>query len=368
MIDEDELKPKLYGLTKSNRAGSDLWGKNQFNSTFPAALACWMRDKKLMPVYLALNENGSKISLGETSFDEVFGSSKPNSALTFNFESAFEPFNPYVTDQLDHIDLVIKDESLPKSAQWLRALEVKLTVLPDSTTCELSDETMWGSELVIRPDSTSYAALSIYHSLLPSIKEARKLLEPTANKIEHWTSAAEILQHRNEIISTIETFLRTFKKFQIPFLIQPIWKTRGKSPQLDDHSFDIFVWSNFALCRVFVDQAKAEKPSKKVSRYLRACARILRCLFELTTKGNTNISRIYRSMDFGNQTDKEFALSGSLTNSYMNGPRLSKPAVRKEALNEIILNGGEKQLSPERRFDATIFFTAQHLFENKRKQ
>jgi hypothetical protein len=45
--------------------------------------------------------------------------------------------------------------------------------------------------------------------------------------------------------------------------------------------------------------------------------------------------------------------------------RLEKPIVRLDALSEIIIGGGERVLSPERRFDASVFFTAKHLFENK---
>jgi hypothetical protein len=67
-------------------------------------------------------------------------------------------------------------------------------------------------------------------------------------------------------------------------------------------------------------------------------------------------------MALGNQTDKEFSASGAVTNQYMKHPRLTVPKVHKSALAQIILNGGELQLSPERRFDATIFFTAAELF------
>ena len=48
----------------------------------------------------------------------------------------------------------------------------------------------------------------------------------------------------------------------------------------------------------------------------------------------------------------------------MKHQRLTKPSIRKEVLVELIRGGGEKLLSPERRFDATIYFTAHHLFED----
>jgi len=96
---------------------------------------------------------------------------------------------------------------------------------------------------------------------------------------------------------------------------------------------------------------------------LRSSARLLRCLYELFVKNKTHIDRIFRGMGLGNQTDKECSLNGGVTNSYMAHKRLTNPIVPKEAISKLILGGGEKFLSPERRFDATIFFTAAHLFD-----
>lgn len=45
--------PGLFGITRSNRNYADpyYWGKNQFNSSFPVALACYMHSKGLKAVY-----------------------------------------------------------------------------------------------------------------------------------------------------------------------------------------------------------------------------------------------------------------------------------------------------------------------------
>lgn len=366
------LGPALYGLVKSNRQGDDLWGKNQFNSTFPTALACWMRDKELSPVYLSLapdthNQQETTITPGIIPFNDVFRSTRPNEALTFLFETSFAPFRGYVHDTLDHIDLIIKDESLPDDRQWLRPLEVKLTVLPDSSTCNDPDENNWGSELVIRPDSTSYAALGIFNSLKDQRTAGRAIIEPAAIEIADWQNPHEILTHKSLILNTLDRFLASFATYQQPFLMQPVWKTQGKNPSLHDQAFDIFLWSDFALCHVFIDQARSETKNK-VSRFLRASARLLRCLNDLLTTEKTHVARIFRGMELGNQTDKEFSLNGAQLNKYMMCERLKKPCVPKEALTQIILNGGEEKLSPERRFDATIYFTARHLFETSAQQ
>ena len=51
--------PRLYGINRSNRDFSqkETWGKNQFNSSFPAALACYLYSKGLQAVYITTDKN-----------------------------------------------------------------------------------------------------------------------------------------------------------------------------------------------------------------------------------------------------------------------------------------------------------------------
>jgi hypothetical protein len=348
-------EPTLYGISNSNRKPCDFWGKNQFNSAFPAALSCWMRDEKINPVYVHTSGGEIVSSDEKITFDDVFNSKAPNEKLRFDFEVSFPNYHDYLFDSLEAIDLVVKEGDTVK-----RALEVKLTVLPDQTTFAKCED-QWGCELVVRPVCVIYAALTIYDSLIERNAEALALIRMSALRIGDWTNAVEIRTHRDQILDTLEIFLDTFSDAQVPLILQPVWKTKGKLPELADHAFDIFIWSNMALCRLFLNQAKANKEGTKVSRHLRACARLLRCLYDLFSTGQMRRSEIIR-MALGNQTDKEFSASGAVTNQYMKHPRLTVPKVHKSALAQIILNGGELQLSPERRFDATIFFTAAELF------
>ena len=184
--------------------------------------------------------------------------------------------------------------------------------------------------------------------------------------VRDWAVEEAIQAHRISILDALDLFSSHFIEHQQPFLMQPVWKTKGKSPELSEQAFDIFVWSDLSLCRAFIEIARADtKESRTISRHFRSCARMLRCLYELTTAEKSHITPIYRGMSLGNQTDKEFALNGRVTNRYMRCGRLSRPAVPASALTQIIQGGGEKLLSPERRFDATIFFTARHLFETE---
>jgi hypothetical protein len=343
------MEPTLYGIEHSNRAKKDFWGKNQFNSTFPVALACYMRDKGIKPVYISLSADFEIIN-SEVPFDDIFRTKLPNKDLNFCFESKFEPYQAFSHEDIGGIDLVVKD----MQDNFITPLEIKLTVLPDDGTSKLK-ETHWGSELVIRPATTKYAALGMVQSIQTRLEDVREIFEPVCADIQHWSNKHEIAGKTHALVDALNIFEKKFIEIQKPLLMQPIWKTKGKSPALNDNAFDIFVWSDFALSRLFIESARGNPAN--ISRATRSTARLARILYEISTRRKTNIYQIYTEMAFEHQTDKEFAMSGRITRNYMKSPRRLKPALQKDILSEIILNGGEKLLSPERRFDQTVYFT-----------
>lgn len=122
-------------------------------------------------------------------------------------------------------------------------------------------------------------------------------------------------------------------------MLQPIWKTQGQSPMLASQAFDIFVWSDFALSRLFLDNAWESRGSKIINRQMRSAARFFRFMYQMSTSHKFALSKIYHEMDFGRQTDKEFAVSGNITNRYMSAsPRLLTPCLPSSVVREIILS------------------------------
>jgi hypothetical protein len=89
-------------------------------------------------------------------------------------------------------------------------------------------------------------------------------------------------------------------------------------PALDNNTFDIFVWSDFALSRLFIESAWGNPAN--ISRATRSTVRLARILYEISTRRKTNIYQIYTEMAFEHQTDKEFAMSGRITCNYMKSP------------------------------------------------
>lgn len=348
------ISPSLYGITHSNRNFKDkyCWGKNQFNSSFPVALCCYMRDKNYGSILISQKDDHTEIS--EVGFDTIFGTTLPNNQLKFCFESAFVPYAKFVEDEMEVIDLVIRENSTGK---YIRPLEIKLTTLPDDGTSSFSED-KYGSEIVVRSPTMRYLALSLANKCTDEDRERIKsIFQSSCKGIRDWANQAEMLTKRTSIFIALGKFLREFESYQSPLLLQPIWKTIGKEPRLANNCLDVFTWTDLALARCVFNVAIESQDNDKIIRAQRAMFRLVRFLYEFAKSGKVFQQPIYDGMTFDTLNDKEFALSGHITNGYMKCPRLVTPKVRKDEIKKIVLGGGQKYLSPERRFDAILFFS-----------
>lgn len=349
-------KSGLFGIEHSNRKSDEHWSKNCFNSSFPTAMACYMLSKKIPAVYINLVEIGGNlvIKADEIYLDQVFNcKSRSLSELYFSFETIYKPYQEYSFDTVDGIDLVVMDVN----GNFLSPLEVKLTVLPTDGTSKLP-ENKWGCELVIRSATTSYCALGMFDSVKDNRFHIREIFEETCSSIQSWDNDFEMRHKIVDLYESIQNFQKENYFHQKPLLMQTIWKTQGKSPLLADQAFDIVIWSDYAFSRLFIDSSLSEK-SPKMTRPMRATARLARCIWELSKSGKIRMEDIYRQMAFGNQTDKEFAINGGKWRQYVSSDRVVTPRLHKSCIREIIEPGNINRLSPERRFDQTLYFTCQ---------
>lgn len=344
----------LFGIEHSNRTVDRHWGKNCFNSSFPTSMASYMLAKDIPAVYIHLDCIDGKLCVvaDKIPISQVFncGEKKAND-LYFSFESVYEPYQQYSFDAIDGIDLVVKDTE----GNFLAPLEVKLTVLPTDQTSK-QPEDKWGCELVIRSATTSYCALGMFDSVQNDARHIREIFEDACSSIQMWDNDFEMTHKMPTLCQSIDAFQKEYYQHQKPLLMQTIWKTQGKSPILADQAFDIIVWSDYAFSQLFIDGAS--EPATTMSRPMRATARLARCIWELSKSGKIRIVDIYRQMAFGNQTDKEFAIGGSKWRQYVTTDRVVRPILSKDVVDEIIEDGYIERLSPERRFDQTLYFTA----------
>ena len=344
----------LLGIANSNRNDGDFWSKNRFNSSFPAALANYMLVNNIPVNYIVVDKE-LKTRIKKLSVDKLYNMGKLElNDLYFSFESKYEPYQKYAYEAIDGIDLVIKDTG----GNFLRPLEVKLTVLPDNSTCKNENQSSWGSEIVIRSATTQYCSLGMAHSLSKHFKDIRDMFENPCSKIQDWNNKTEIKTSLPKLIKICDDLESKYYKSQKPLIMQPVWKTDGQSPILSkDHTFDIFVWSDFAFSRLFLSQPVDDQ----LTRPNRTAARFIRFWYEISRNKKVHLNDIYKQMTYDLQTDKEFSVNGISTNEYMRCPRLTKPIINRNALSEIILDGGEKLLMPERRLDQSVlYFTMTH--------
>lgn len=347
--------PLLYGLQHTNRDFSKKadWGKNVFNNAFPASLVCYMDSIRLDPVYVTLDA-GLGVNHGNITATELFSISPRSNSAFFAFESLYTPYEQFVTDTLPRIDLVVcstnVDGLIDKS---LRAIEIKLTALPDNSTAGMPAEE-YGSEIVVRPDTIVYLALSIATNYHANRNKLRAMLEPICKAVSDWNEPLHIRSKIGDFKKALDVVLLDSLDLQEPFVLQPIWKTKGKTLELESHCADVFVWSDYGFTRLFVDNLQENGGSTAITRPMRTLVWLIKMLYEYSVHGRIGHVKTTKQVNFGYQTDKAFAMSGRVTRKYLKSPELLNPRVGKTHLRNIILNGGHLMLSPERRFDAAV--------------
>lgn len=344
------MKPGLFAQNHNNssRDYSDpyFWGKNQFNSSFPASLVAYMSSKGIKPVYLKTNKQNSVVH-SQISGTELFGINPLADNAFYMFESGFPAYDKFYTGDREKIDLVMIDSSTNSP---LIGLEIKLTAIPDNTTKNKTGNE-YGCEIVVRPPTINFIACSICNAF-PGLKGKSKLKELLGDiHINHWEEINDVLPRYNEIKDAIMRVSSYLSNRQTPLIINAIWKTIEGKPKLADDCLDVFVWSNLAVIQMF---NKEESNIKTISRNMRAMIWLYLMLFEYCVYNQFDYMRIVRLHSYNTGNDKAFAMSGSQTHKFMSCSELTHPRIPKTAIKEIILGGGQNLLSPERRFDAVI--------------
>lgn len=343
-----DKRPRLFGINKSNRDYNkvDTWGKNQFNSSFPASLACYLYHKKLKAVYYKTNEN-MEIEVSYIGIDELYGLDPLGEEIYFSFETQYTPYQKYIIGSIPRNDLVIL-----KNGQCISSLEVKLVALPDNSTCDLSEQE-YGSEIVVRPDTIIYLACSIIESYKDDRECLKMLLGSDGEKIVDWSDPSEVLKYICGIYQAIKRIVRANSSRQIPIIMEPVWKTEGKSSKLAENCLDVFVWSNLGMLNLFMPNNINNINS--ITRHIRTMVWLYKMLFDYAYYGRFNGEDIVDGLSYNLKNDKAFSSNGKRTHEIMRCSELLNPRISKNEIKKIILGGGQNLLSPERRFDAIIY-------------
>jgi len=353
--------PGLFGIKNSNRDFTlkKSWGKNQFNSSFPASLGCYLHNKGFDAVYLKLNKE-LEVEHDFISIKDLYGIDPTSKNLYFAFESTFTSYEQFVIGNIPRIDLLTQNSETGAS---LKGIEIKLTALPDNSTCELPEDEC-GCEIVIRPDTIVYLACSIAKLYKNNLSNLRETIGEKFGGIADWSDAEEVLPYISDMVKAIDDILIDKISCQESLLMQPIWKTVGKSPQLANNCLDIFVWSNFAFTRLFIDTANGKllEGINRISRPIRTIVWLFKMIYDFSYNGQINYKGIIDGISYNTKNDKAFSVNGMVTYPYMKNQFLSTPRIEKKEIRDIIIGGGQRLLSPERRFDA-IIYNSPELFD-----
>ena len=355
-------KPSLFGQKHSSRdyLKPANWGKNIFNSSFPASLVAYMSSQNINPVYLCIDENADLIHKF-ISGEDLYAINPLSDDAYYNFEAGFSSFEKFYTGDREKIDLVIDLVMVNRQTnESLIGLEIKLTALPDNTTKRESED-KFGCEIVIRPSTICFLACSICEqfSTDDGKNDLRKILN-CVPKINHWEEVTDVIPHYAKIENAIKQVAIKIHEKQTPLVVQPVWKM--KNGRLADDCLDVFVWSNLALLQLCYSGDNSDLI--EINRFQRSLVWIYLMLKDFVDYDRFDYVRIVKDHSYGNANDKAFAISGKSSWRFMHCDQLIHPRVQKSEIKNIILGGGQNLLSPERRFDAVIV-NSPDLFEQK---
>ena len=345
-----KTEPGLFGQKHSSRdyTKAECWGKNQFNSSFPASLVAYMFSKGVKPIYIKTSSDNS-ISHSFIDANDLFGINPLSDDAYYNYEAGFAPFEKYYQGEREKIDLVMMNR---KTNQLLTGLEIKLTALPDNTT-KSESESNWGTEIVMRPPTICFLACSICNNYTTLEKKERlRSFLRCVPQINHWEEMNEVIPHYNAILSSLLSISKDLTERQSPLIIQPIWKTEGNKMRLKDNCLDVFVWSNLSIIQMCCSEESSH--ISRLNRFHRTIIWLYKMLLDYVTYDTFDYKRIIRLQSYNLANDKAFALPGTKSLRFIKSDIIIKPRISKYEIKNIILGGGQDLLSPERRFDAVL--------------
>lgn len=359
-----EMVSPLYGLWNSNHDfyKSKSWGKNIFTNAFPVAVAQYEAivmglDPILIKASKEPNGNVATVQCPSPWTDIL--DADPHSAQ-FLFETAFDPYRRYTRGEPNKSDVTVADAA----GGHRRALEVKLTAVPDSASYNRTRAEQ-SAEIVARPLMIEQLAVSIAHSFGPGgVKALRETIQQS-DRLPHpqqarWSDEAWMITKMPAILAVIEDVIVNGIGSQTPMVLNVVWRTVGRTPELEDNCFETFVWTDMAFTALFLNSARSLK--NQITRPQRALIWIVKMLWDYASQGRVDAIDT-TDLAYGLQTDKAGSFAGPATYPFLCGEYLNKPRIPSSAVGKIIHPNYRDFLAPERRLDAALFIES---YINKR--
>lgn len=336
----------FYGIVRSNIAREELWRRENFGTAFAVALSNYIRDIGIPANYV---RTGTDLVCGvsEIPMYEVY-SCRGSSDLTFGFGETLDRYSGYA-DGVPPMDLVLSCDGEQRVA-----FDIKSSVVPDSSTKGLEPD-MMGPEITIRSPTLMYCALSMAEACSDRADDARGILGPACSAVTDWSDGHAVAGRMDSILEALDAFEREFNDRQRPLVIQAIWRTEGASPIMAEDALDVFVWSDHALSRLFLDSVRRNRDGT-MTRPMRSAARLARTIYDISMGNRPDLGAMFEEMSYGMPGERELMVNGRTVNRYIGCPRLVRPEVGSDEVRAVLSPGTEDLIVPERRLDQSVYY------------
>lgn len=365
----------LYGLEHATHdfQNPESLGKNIFTNAFPLAMAQYLTVERRLdvPTIKAELANGKLVTRQHMMAWPDIIKTSPDSAY-FAFENVFDGYNKYTHSFANKSDVVVCDR---KSGQHLRPLEIKLVVVPTSSSAK-KPKVEQSCEIVVRPPTVEQLAFSIAHSYGQSRRqELQEMIAKALGKPNdyEWTNEKEMIRSLPKIFEAAENIATGGLNDQTPLVLNAVWRSEGQRPVLDQNAFDVFAWTDMAFVQLFINHTRRAyfdnsgsrkiKVPKTISRPSRTLIWLIVSLWDYSTQGTLDFRRHHSRIIFGGQSDKAGSFSNNASLEHLMSPEFLEPRITRDELEAILSPTALEYLMPERRLDAAI--TIQHLAKQR---
>ncbi len=341
-------KPSMYGIRTCNRPWDVLWSREMFPKAFSVALLNYMRDAGIGVNLVGFD--GSKCSVSSMGVDELYGNTDdPNTELEFGFDVQCPNLMDLALD-VPVSDLVVRDGS----GRCLESYDMAVSVVPDSSTRGMPPDQM-GPEVTVRSKTLMNCALSMADSLRTESNSVLDILGDV--RTDSWEDVSNDLE---DLMLSLDRLERTFADRQMPFMIQSIWRSETEGPFMAEDAMDVFVWTDLALTRLFLDSDRRSRDGSP-TRPIRCAVRLYEILRGTASGEVLDLKDLFDRTSYDIPGTREFMVNGRTSVRYMGCPRLSSPAVGSSVIPNLASQGFEAMLEPERRFDTSVYYAVRAL-------
>ncbi|ALE34656.1 hypothetical protein IY73_04240 [Lawsonella clevelandensis] len=359
----------LYGLDHSNKdfTKSKSFGKNTFTNAWPLAVAQYLSGVRELDIPVVAAEKNLKGKSPKTrieyrAWEDIIGTSHDNAR--FVFETAFTPYMAYTNlPEINPSDVVVFDNS---TGEPLHPLELKLIVVPNSGSARRPREKQTG-ELVSRPPSIEQIAYSIAYGFTQTRRfELQTIISDAlgAPNDFNWRDIRSMVKALPKFVAALDDIIRAGVDVQRPLIMTSIWRSQGQRPLLDDHAFDVFVFTELAFMTLYTDSVRKtyldengnireDAPVTDMTRAARTVVWLVRSLWDYSTQRILDFPRVVGDAGYGKQTDKAGAFTDPIRD-ILDSPEFLNPRVRANEVDSILDPRAREFLLPERRLDASL--------------